>query len=174
MAGVIACDRTEALLAQLDNKELTLLIDRDLAEAPAGLAAFAPELIAPRRLLFRYRASESPVPQILAAVGEAGLKIADMTTEETDLEDLFLQLDAGAPTTRRSARIPDRPDRNAMAPAPRSLAPRSFAPRSLAPRFLGCLAAAGRPARRLHGAARAAGHRAGARALLYRNPFHHG
>ena len=93
---VIACDRTEALLAQLDNKELTLLVNRDLTEAPENLADFAPELVGPRRLLFRYRASESPVPQILAAVADAGLEIADMTTEETDLEDLFLRLTRGA------------------------------------------------------------------------------
>ncbi len=93
---VIACDRTEALLAQLDNKELTLLVDRDLAAAPESLAAYGPEKTGPRHLLFRYRASESPVTEILAAVSGAGLSIVDMTTEETDLEDLFLQLTRGA------------------------------------------------------------------------------
>ncbi len=40
------------------------------------------------------------MPAILSAVAEAGLVVADITTEETDLEDLFLQLtrnDAGGP-----------------------------------------------------------------------------
>ncbi len=93
---VIACDRTENLLAQLDNKELTLILDRDLEAVPATLAEHAPQLAAPRRLVFQYRASESQVSQILAAVAAAGLTIVDMTTEETDLEDIFLQLTRGA------------------------------------------------------------------------------
>ena len=36
--------------------------------------------------------SQSPVPAILNAVSTAGLSVCDMTTEETDLEDIFLQL----------------------------------------------------------------------------------
>jgi ABC-2 type transport system ATP-binding protein len=66
---------------------------------PAALARFNVEPAGPRRLVFHYRPSESPVPEILSAVAEAGLVVADITTEETDLEDLFLQLtrdDAGA------------------------------------------------------------------------------
>jgi len=93
---VIACDRTERLLAMLDNKELVLILDRDLEALPAELEHFGAELIGGRRLLFHYRASESRVPEILSAVSAAGLTIVDMTTEETDLEDLFLQLTRGA------------------------------------------------------------------------------
>jgi ABC-2 type transport system ATP-binding protein len=93
---VIACDDTGSLLARLDNKALTLVFDRDLDGVPAALADFAPEQSGPRRLLFRYRTSESPVPQILAAVADARLSVIDMSTEETDLEDIFLQLTRGA------------------------------------------------------------------------------
>jgi len=93
---VIACDRTERLLAMLDSKELVLILDRDLDVLPDELERFSAELIGGRRLLFRYRASESRVPEILSAVATAGLTIVDMTTEETDLEDLFLQLTRGA------------------------------------------------------------------------------
>ncbi|MFQ6016638.1 MAG: ABC transporter ATP-binding protein [Kiloniellaceae bacterium] len=93
---VIACDTTRALLRRLDNKALTLFLGRDLEAVPESLARFHVELIAPRRLIFRYRASRSPVPEILSAVREAGLPVADMATEETDLEDLFLQLTRGA------------------------------------------------------------------------------
>ncbi|NIA68040.1 ABC transporter ATP-binding protein [Pelagibius litoralis] len=93
---VIACDRTESLLARLDNKALTLIFDRDLPDIPPALAPFSPEQTAARRLLFRYHASDSPVPQILDAVCGAGLSVIDMSTEETDLEDIFLQLTRGA------------------------------------------------------------------------------
>jgi ABC-2 type transport system ATP-binding protein len=92
---VIACDTTQALLRRLDSKELTLILDRDLDRVPELLARFEPTLRDPRRLVFQYRPSESPVPEILSTVAQAGLSVLDMTTEETDLEDLFLQLTRG-------------------------------------------------------------------------------
>ncbi len=96
---VIACDNTDSLLARLDNKALTLIFDRELESVPDCLAGFTPEQTGPRRLQFRYHASESPVPQILEAVCSAGLSVVDMSTEETDLEDIFLQLTRGAHDT---------------------------------------------------------------------------
>ncbi|MGD1879079.1 MAG: ABC transporter ATP-binding protein [Kiloniellaceae bacterium] len=93
---VIACDDTDKLLARLDNKALTLVFDRDLDGVPDSLAGFEPETTGPRRLQFRYHVSESPVQQILEAVCAAGLSVVDMSTEETDLEDIFLQLTRGA------------------------------------------------------------------------------
>ena len=46
-----------------------------------------------------YRPSESPVPDFLAALSDLGLTVQDLATEETDLEDLFLQLTRGAHDT---------------------------------------------------------------------------
>ena len=89
---VIACDATEALLQRLDSKDLTLILGHDLDRVPETLQSFNVELVGPRRLVFHYRRSESPVPAILNAVSTAGLSVCDMTTEETDLEDIFLQL----------------------------------------------------------------------------------
>ena len=89
---VIACDATDALLQRLDSKDLTLILGHDLDRVPETLQSFNVELVGPRRLAFHYRRSESPVPAILNAVSTAGLSVCDMTTEETDLEDIFLQL----------------------------------------------------------------------------------
>ncbi len=97
---VIACDTTEALLRRLDAKDLALILAEDLERVPGRLAGFDVELAGPRRLVFHYRPSESPMPEILNAVAEAGLSVVDMTTEETDLEDLFLQLTRGAQSPR--------------------------------------------------------------------------
>jgi ABC-2 type transport system ATP-binding protein len=94
---VIACDTTEALLGRLDSKDLTLILTEDLTQVPAELSGFHVEIAGPRRLVFHYRPSESPVPEVLRAVAQAGLSIVDMTTEETDLEDLFLQLTRAEP-----------------------------------------------------------------------------
>jgi ABC-2 type transport system ATP-binding protein len=99
---VIACETTNDLLARLDLKELVLQVTSKLVQVPEALAAFGAELRGPQRLLFRYRVSEGPVQEILAAVSAAGLTISDMSTRETDLEDIFLQLtgdgnEGGAP-----------------------------------------------------------------------------
>jgi ABC-2 type transport system ATP-binding protein len=89
---VIACDTTPELLKRLDTKALALTVAETVEAVPAALQRFQPEIDRHGRLVFRYRASESPVPQILEAVGAAGLTIVDVSTEETDLEDIFLQL----------------------------------------------------------------------------------
>ena len=89
---LVACDTTQALLRRLDNKTLTVTIDRDLEAVPESLAPFFPELRPDRRLVLLYQPSISPIGRILAAFQEAGLTIVDLSTEETDLEDIFLQL----------------------------------------------------------------------------------
>jgi ABC-2 type transport system ATP-binding protein len=94
---VIACDTTQALLRRLDSKELVFILADDLRQLPPPLARFHAELQGPRRLVLRYRPSEMPMGDILSAVQAAGLKVADMTTLEADLQDIFLQLTRGDP-----------------------------------------------------------------------------
>lgn len=93
---VVACEPKRALLGRVDNKALSLTIDRDLTAVPDALAAFTTELPEPRHLVVRYQPSRQKVDAILAAVAAAGLSIVDLSTEESDLEDIFLQLTAGA------------------------------------------------------------------------------
>jgi len=89
---VIACDSTEGLLHRIDAKEMMVTVDVDLAAVPAALARFDPELKDGRRLVFRYPPSRTDSGQILAAVGEAGLRVVDINTREAELEDIFLSL----------------------------------------------------------------------------------
>jgi ABC-2 type transport system ATP-binding protein len=89
---VIACEPTVALLRRLDSKELVFIVEEDLAAVPAPLARFDAQLQSPRRLMLRYQPSRTRIGEILAAVQATGLNIADMTTLEADLEDIFLQL----------------------------------------------------------------------------------
>lgn len=93
---VVACDTTEALLARLDNKELTLTLAAPILALPDALLPFGPTVTAQNRLTFRYRRSEAPVSSILAAVAASGLTILDVSTDEADLEDIFLQLTSAA------------------------------------------------------------------------------
>ncbi len=100
---VIACDTTAALLRRLDSKELVFILGEDLAAVPESLRRYGAELQGPRRLLLRYPPSRISAGEILGAVQASGLHVADMTTLEADLEDIFLQLTRGAassPTPR--------------------------------------------------------------------------
>jgi ABC-2 type transport system ATP-binding protein len=100
---VIACDATAALLRRLDRKELAITLAADLAAVPPVLQRFTVQLLPPRRLIFHYRPSEVRIADILEEVRGAGLAIADLSTYESDLEDLFLNLTSPTPGDRLPA-----------------------------------------------------------------------
>jgi len=95
---VIACDTTDALLGRMDRKTLTIVLSKEIEALPEILATLATEagyeleFLPPRRLVFRYRPSRTRIRDILDAVRNNGLSIADLSTEESDLEDLFLEV----------------------------------------------------------------------------------
>jgi ABC-2 type transport system ATP-binding protein len=93
---VIACDTTQALLKRLDNKTLTITFAESFDSVPPAFKAFQPEKLGENSLRFQYRASNSPLPKILEAATNAHLTPVDVSTLETDLEDIFLQLTRGA------------------------------------------------------------------------------
>lgn len=93
---VIACDTTEALLRRVDRKEVTFSLGEQPGGLPAGLAHYNAQFLPPRRLVIRYRPSRTRFRDIVNDVREAGLTIVDVSTRESDLEDLFLQLTAAA------------------------------------------------------------------------------
>jgi ABC-2 type transport system ATP-binding protein len=89
---LIAHDTTRDLIARMDDKALVITLDRDLDTVPPSLLPFAPALEPPRRLVLHYRAQEVPVETILDAVRAAGLPILDISTQEADLNAIFLRL----------------------------------------------------------------------------------
>ena len=97
---VIACEAKETLLARLDHKEMTITTAEPVAALPPGLEHVNGEVVAPRRIRVRYHRSGGVAGRILAAVRDAGLTIVDLSTSESDLEDIFLQLTKGTHGTR--------------------------------------------------------------------------
>ena len=89
---LIACDPTERLLARIDSKQMTVTLDADLSTLPTNLHSFNAELRGSRHVVFSYAPSRINSGQILAAIDAAGLCIADLTTREAELEDIFLRL----------------------------------------------------------------------------------
>ena len=89
---VVACDSTAALIKRVDRKELTITIAEEPETVPPALAAFDVELRPFRQIAIRYQPSVTQIAEVLAAVRDAGFTILDLTTEESDLEDIFLAL----------------------------------------------------------------------------------
>jgi hypothetical protein len=85
-------DTTANLIARVDDKALTVTLDRDLDAVPAALAGFDAALEPPRRLTVRYRAGETRVEVILDAIRAVGLPILDVSTREADLSAIFPRL----------------------------------------------------------------------------------
>jgi ABC-2 type transport system ATP-binding protein len=95
---VIACESKEDLLGRLDSKELVLTLARVMASVPASLQRWHVEGGPANQLKLRYRPSETRVSDILDQVRLSQLEIVDLTTVETDLEDIFLQLTRRSPS----------------------------------------------------------------------------
>jgi ABC-2 type transport system ATP-binding protein len=90
--AVVTCQATDDLLCTLDSKELIVTIDTDLKIVPENFSEFNVELRNGRKLVFHVPPKEVPVDKVLSAVREEGFSIQDLTTKESDLEDIFLML----------------------------------------------------------------------------------
>jgi ABC-2 type transport system ATP-binding protein len=93
---LIACDTTEALLRRLDWKEMTVVVGEPVDALPPALARFNIRLAGSQRLVIQYPPSRVAGGEILSAFAEAGLTIAEVTTREAELEDIFLRLTGAA------------------------------------------------------------------------------
>lgn len=92
--AVVANDSTATLLSTAGDKKLIVTVDRDLTAIPAGLAPKT-ELKNDRILVITYDKRQSNAGEVLAAVAAAGLGVVDVSTQEADLEDVFLELTRG-------------------------------------------------------------------------------
>jgi ABC-2 type transport system ATP-binding protein len=93
---LIACDEKPKLMRRLDTKALTLTLLEPILNIPPALAAFSPEIKDGNKLFIRYQPSATPVARILDTVRDCNLEIADLSTHESDLEDVFLALTRAA------------------------------------------------------------------------------
>ncbi|MFC3712332.1 ABC transporter ATP-binding protein [Sphingoaurantiacus capsulatus] len=89
---VVANDETRTLLATAQEKVVVVTIDRDLDLAPDHLGVGKVELRGTRQLAITYDKRERQAGAVLHALTEAGLGIVDVSTQEADLEDVFLSL----------------------------------------------------------------------------------
>ncbi len=99
--AVVARDATSALLGQIDARTMVIVPEETPHALPEG-----PDLEVERRddgsVAVTYHAERTGAEEVLDAVRRAGIRIADVRTEQADLEDVFLSLTRGA-HARRSA-----------------------------------------------------------------------
>ena len=101
----MASEPTAQLLRRLDTRAVVITPEDELTIAPI-LAGFDSKLRKDGKFAVSFKAEAASVEQVLAAVRAAGVRIKDLSTEEPDLEDVFLALtygDASEPDPTKEA-----------------------------------------------------------------------
>jgi ABC-2 type transport system ATP-binding protein len=83
---------TRELLGMAQEKTVSVTVDRDLATAPIAACFEKVALVGNRTVLVTYSKDKVNAGEVLAALQAEGLGIVDVSTQEADLEDVFLNL----------------------------------------------------------------------------------
>ena len=89
---VAACEPKEQLIQRLDHKSVAMRLEGEIGSLSDRLKRLGATVDEFGRLCVSYHPSERSIGEILAAVQAAGHTIADLSTEESDLEDVFLSM----------------------------------------------------------------------------------
>jgi ABC-2 type transport system ATP-binding protein len=89
---IIACEPTGQLLKRLDQRILVVTPREELTSVPDSLKSLDIELLATGDLKIGYRTSETGIGRILEQVREAGIGVADLSTDQPNLEDVFVAM----------------------------------------------------------------------------------
>lgn len=89
---IIVCEETEALLSRIENKTIRFRLDREIDDVPASLSGYNVKKEGRRTIAIYYNPAEQSVGDFIATIQKDGLGIVDVSTDESDLEDVFIQL----------------------------------------------------------------------------------
>ncbi len=91
--GEITANEDKAtLMGRLDQKTLIITPEASLSNIPAILADMNTNLRDDGTLAITYRTGQTKMADLLGQISQAGIGIADLRTEEPDLEDVFMAL----------------------------------------------------------------------------------
>jgi ABC-2 type transport system ATP-binding protein len=93
---VVACEPTATLLSRMDTRHVLVTPEQPVTAAPV-LPGFETRVTRTGGFSVGYRTGQSSVEQVLAAIRAAGVHIKDISTEDPDLEDVFVALTSAAP-----------------------------------------------------------------------------
>ncbi|ETX28532.1 ABC transporter ATP-binding protein [Roseivivax isoporae] len=97
--AVVARDATSNLLGQIDARTMVIQPEETPARLPEG-EGLEVETREDGSLAITYHANATNAERVLDAVRAADIRIADVRTEQADLEDVFLSLTRGAHDSR--------------------------------------------------------------------------
>jgi ABC-2 type transport system ATP-binding protein len=100
---VVACEPTRTLLGRIDTKSVVVTPEEPLQSVPP-LGGFEGKLRADGSLAITFHTKTTHVEAVLGAVRAAGVGIKDLSTEDPDLEDVFLALTYDDPTAQDPTR----------------------------------------------------------------------
>jgi ABC-2 type transport system ATP-binding protein len=89
---VVACEPTQRLIARITDKKLIIRTTWPVTREAAAIDGLRTEVTPSGALAIQYNPIEIGVMEILDRVQKSGIEIVDISTEESDLEDVFLQL----------------------------------------------------------------------------------
>ena len=89
---MVACEPTPQLLDRIDEKTLIIRPQTEITDIPDSLSDLSLDLRADGQLAVHYNPTLTNMDSLLRKLNEADIRIADLTTEQSDLEDIFLQL----------------------------------------------------------------------------------
>ena len=89
---VLAQEPTPQLLARLDQRLLKITPRDALSAIPASLADLNAKLTEDGDLNITFHSSETGIGRLLEQVREAGISVADLSTEQPNLEDVFVAM----------------------------------------------------------------------------------
>jgi ABC-2 type transport system ATP-binding protein len=89
---VLAQEPTPQLLARLDQRLLKITPKTPISTIPDSLADLNAKLSEDGVLNITFRSSETGIGRLLERVREAGISVADLATEQPNLEDVFVAM----------------------------------------------------------------------------------
>lgn len=89
---VLAQEPTPQLLARMDQRLLKITPREPLSAVPSALDDLQAELRPDGTLCISFRSSETGIGRLLERVREAGIGVADLATEQPNLEDVFVAM----------------------------------------------------------------------------------
>ncbi|MGB0906809.1 MAG: ABC transporter ATP-binding protein [Maricaulaceae bacterium] len=89
---IVANEPKDTLLSRLDQRTLVITPEAALTTVPDALSTLDATIRKSGALAINYRSGSDSISSLLERVGGAGVSIADLRTEEPDLEDVFLAL----------------------------------------------------------------------------------
>lgn len=90
---IILVQEKHQLMQSLGKKELILMLDRELEVLPSALETFGLRRGANAgELVYTYDSQNNDISALLAAIDQCGLRLKDIQTQQSSLEDIFVEL----------------------------------------------------------------------------------